>query len=454
MNLTEKRFAEIQKMDLKELYKLDRKELEAAASMGEARAESVVKELELDDLRKYKQEQEAEKAAAEQAEKIAAEIINKSKEVDSEIEDKINKMVEEKLQGSGVNLANKYTRRLVEQKMHNDAMQKNFMVNSGYGRSALSPEMKQFIQWAKTGQVNKASLRGDIDAQGGYTVPAEFSSEVVRKMKDLVAMRSSGARVITMSSDKMIIPTVTDSEKGGWVTPSGGTTQGQTYTKGEPTFGQIELSPHKYTRLALASYEMLEDSALNVADLLAELFAEDFAVAEDAAFFAGDGVNKPTGLMNAGIAAVTGTNAVSQDNLLKIVYGLARKYRNGAVWYMNDAIIQKVRGLGGSAGPEFWTDGNLTNGEPSRLLGYPVYSSDALYIADLDGAGTGTADGSEIFFGQPKKYYIGDRQGFRLKRSEDAYFETGEIAFRADKRVDGKVALAEAFVKSEGISHV
>lgn len=449
-----KRFEEIKNMDMKGLYNLSRKELEQAASMGDARCESVAKEMELDDLRKRVQEVDAEKAAAEQAERIAAEIINKTKEVDNDIEEKVNKMVEEKLAASGVSLANKYTRRLVEQKMHYDNVSKNVHMNGSYGRSSLSPAMKDFVTWAKTGESSvytKAALVGTTPANGGYLVPEEFSQEVIKKLERLSVVRQSGARVINMNGDLVHIPVLDTKGNGAWR----GTAQGQAYTQSEPTFTEITLQPKKYDRLALASYEMLEDSAINVADLLSDIFAEDFALAEDKAFIAGAGTNDPEGIdVNANVSSVALATAgtITAADIFKIVYSLKRQYRPGAVWYLHDQVIAKVRNLQAN-GAFLWTDGNLVNGEPARLAGYPVYSTDAHELSDWDGAGAGTGAGSRMIFGAPKYYYIGERQGFRLRRSTERYFETGQVAFAADKRVDGKVAMGEAFKKSSAVQH-
>jgi HK97 family phage major capsid protein len=453
INVDQKRFEAIKKMEQKELFQLSRKELQEAASMGDTRCEHVEKELELDDLRKFKQEKDALEAAEKKAEEIANEIIDKNKEVDSEIEEKVNNLVEEKLKEGGVNLGNKYARRLIEQKMHYDQVSANKSVyaNTQYGREVLSPEVKSFVDWAKTGKIDqKAALVGTTDANGGYLVPQEFHNEILRKMKDFVVVRTAGAKTISMSRDSMAIPTVESNGSGGWR----GKAQGQAYTQSEPTFGEIVLEPKKYDRLALSSYEMLEDEAVNVADLLSDIFAEDFSEAEDDAFIAGAGVDDPEGIdTNANISSVAlGTEfTISAQDVYNIIYALKRKYRSRGAWFIHDQVVAKLRGLK-SNGAFLWTDGNLANGEPNRLGGYPVYTSEALLQADVD-SGTPTAPGSNLIFGAPRYYYIGDRQGFRLRRSAERYFETGQVAFAGDLRVDGKVALPEAFVKSAPVKH-
>lgn len=450
--MSDKRFKDIQNMERKELFKLDQKELEQAASKGDLRAEAIVKELELDNLRKFKEEKEAEEAAQEQAERIAEEIVGKSKEVESDIEEKVNSRVDEILQEKGVNLQNKYTRRLVEQKMHNDSMQKNIYSNSGYGRESLSPEMKNFVHWTKTGEVmDRKFLNGNTNADGGFLVPTEFHNEVLRKMEDFAVVRRAGARVLQMTRDKMTVPVLDSKGSGGWQ----GTTQGNAYTQSEPTFADISLEPKKYDRLATATYEMLEDEAVNVADLLADIFAEDFALAEDAAFLAGDGTNMPEGMdVNANVAVMNLDTQfqISDKDIINLVYKLKRAYRTGAVFFVHDSAVAMLRTLK-SNGSYLWSDGNLTAGEPARLAGYPVYTTDAIEQTDVDGGTAGDQAGSRILFANPKYYYIGDRQGFRLRRSTERYFEEGKVAFAADKRVDGKVALPDAFVKTAPIKH-
>ncbi|WP_018130707.1 phage major capsid protein [Effusibacillus pohliae] len=403
---------------------------------------------ELEQLRAFKQEQDLKAAAIEEGKRLAKEIIETGKAVNDELKDMVQQVVQEELKSAGFDFSTPI-QRLVEKKMQFDVSNAP-RINSRHGRDQLSPEMKSFIHWAKTGEViDRKALAGGTANAGGYLVPEEFRSEVIRKLAALTVVRRSGARAFPVSSDSISIPVVSANGSGAW------TGENQQYQESDPTFGNVNLTPHKYTRLVRASVELLEDSAINVADLLADIFAEDFAAAEDAAFVAGDGVNKPTGIAQAAIGTVAAANTSDQnqaDSLVKTVYALPRQYRNGAVWYINSKAIQRIRLLKDANGRYIWQDG-LQEGEPARLLGYPVFETDALAEYDLDGAGAGTDMGSNIIFGNPRYYYIADRTGMRLERSADRYFEFGQVAFRSDMRVDGKVALADAFKKLTGFKH-
>lgn len=431
------------KIEAKDLHEVDIKDLRACNC---DRCEPIADQKELEDLRAYRQQEEVRKEAQERAREIAQEIITTGKSIDSELKGMMKEVVEKELAKNGIDM-NGRTGRIIEQKMQFDLSP--VYMNTQHGRSQLSPQMKQFIHWAKTGEVTdrKVLARG-ADAAGGYLVPEEFRNEVIRKLEPLTVVRRSGARAFNVNSDAIDIPVLLTNGAGAWID------ENTVYPESDPTFGNVRMTPNKYSRLVRTSYELLEDSAINVADLLADIFAEDFAAAEDRAFVNGSGVGQPTGLNVADIPVVAaGAATALRDDLIRLVYSLPRQYRDGAAFYLRGELIQQVRLLGPENTAGIWTNGSLQDGEPARLLGYPVFETSDLPAYDLDGTGTGTAMGSNIIFGNPKYYYIADRQGMRLERSTERYFELGQVAFRSDLRVDGEVALPDGFRKLTGVAH-
>jgi HK97 family phage major capsid protein len=374
----------------------------------------------------------------EETKKVAKDILEAGKAVNDELKSMIGDIVKAQIAATQPPQ--------VEKKMQFES--KTIHANTQHGRDSLSPEMKSFVHWARTGEVTDRKALGGIatPSAGGYLVPEEFRAEIIRKMIPLTVMRRAGARQFTISGGDTMIPVLESSGQGGWVS------ENTAYTESEPTFGEISLRPNKYTRLVKASYEMLEDSAINVADLLSDIFSEDFAAAEDAAFVNGTGVGRPTGLFKAAITSVASTNTddgTLADSLMKLIYALPRQYRNGSVFFLSGKAIAKVRLLKGANGQYLW-ESSLKAGEPDRLLGYPVFESVDIPEATI---GAGPDTGSDIIFGHPKHYYIADRQGMVLERSNERFFELGQVAFRSDMRVDGKVALADGFRKLTGFKH-
>lgn len=398
---------------------------------------------ELDILRAKEAERVAQEAAIEKGEEIAKHIIEKVNTTNEAIEEKVSEIVSKKLEENGIDLNKKYTRDIIQKMEYAVPVYKNVYSNTRYGRDQLSPEMKQFIHFMRTGEkVNKAMVEGTPSA-GGYLVPEEFEAEVIRKLTNDVAVRRAGARVFTMSSNRLEVPTETARNSGGWVA------EGSAYTQQDTALGQVALTPYKYTRLIQTSEELLEDSAVNLADYFATVFAEDFSEAEDKAFLEGTGSGQPTGILtdtNITTNDPTGTtfgdaNATfSPDDVIAHFYSLRAPYRRNAVWIVNSTSAQTLRTMKDGNGQYIWTDsapGGIANGEPAQLLGRPVIVTDN--ISD------DATNGNRIILGDFRYYLIGQRRGLTIMRSDDYAFNTGHVTFRASLRVDGKVAQAEAF---------
>ena len=124
------------------------------------------------------------------------------------------------------------------------------------------------------------------------------------------------------------------------------------------------------------------------------------------------------------------TTALKGDDIINLVYALKRPYRKKAAFIMNDKILATVRTLKDSDGQYLWQQ-SLKDGEPERLAGYPVYTSEY--------APTGM-----IAFGDYSYYNIGDRGTRSFKKLTELFAGNDMVGFVAKERVDGKLVLPEA----------
>lgn len=403
------------------------------------------------ELKAEKQMLEAEKAAEHNVEQKLAQLEDGLKRFEEVIEQKAESKLQEKIKEKGWDkkglLDNPYFLAYMNQEFKYNVRPKNVYVNTQYGREQLSPEMKNFVHWAKTGQFLYKDLNETSTTAGGYLVPTEFEREIIRKLENDVAIRRAGARVFNMMSNKLDVPIESARNSGGWVaeTTAGA---GSPYVESDPTFGQVSLTPFKYTRLIQATEEMLEDNGVGAAEYLVDVFSRDFVEAEDKAFLDGDGTNKPTGILR--VAGITKNDATSTtfgdntanldaDDLIAHFFSLKAPYRRSAVWIMNSTSAQALRTLKDSQGRYLWdiSRGGITEGVAGELLGRPVIVSDNV----PDDA----TNGNQIILGDFRFYLIGQRRGITVQRSEHYAFNTGMLTFRASMRVDGEVAQPEAF---------
>jgi len=275
------------------------------------------------------------------------------------------------------------------------------------------------------------ALQVGTDSEGGFLTPDSFwSNELLQALEEANIMRGL-ANVIQTGSGAMEIPVVSSHGSAAW------TAEEAAFTEGDEAFSVVSLSAYKCGSIIKVADELLLDSAFDLSSYLARELGRRLGALEEAAFVNGDGSSKPTGAVGGSTAGVTAaaTGAVTADELIDLYHALGRQYRNNAAFLMADATLKAVRKLKDGDNQYLWQPG-LQSGEPGQILGRPVYTSDSM-PALATGAKT-------ILFGDFSYYWVADRESVVLKRLDELYAANGQVAFRAHRRVDGKVVLAEA----------
>ena len=273
------------------------------------------------------------------------------------------------------------------------------------------------------------ALEAGEDSEGGYLVPEEFEATLIDKLTEENVIRTL-ATIIPSSGDKKI-PVVASHGAASW------TDEEAEYIESDDAFGNILLGSHKLTTIIKISEELLNDAAFNMESYIAAEFARRMAAAEEAAFLAGDGSGKPTGLLNMGETGVTSAAAaaLTADELIDLYHSLRTPYRQKAVFITNDNTVKAIRKLKDGTGQYMWQPG-LQAGQPDTLLNRPLITS--AFMPEF-------AAGNKVMaFGDLSYYWIADRQGRSFQRLNELFAKNGQVGFRTFQRVDGKLTLAEA----------
>lgn len=274
------------------------------------------------------------------------------------------------------------------------------------------------------------ALSEGVDTEGGYLVPDEFETHVVAALEEENFVRGL-AKVIQTSSGDRKIPVVATHGIATWLE------EGKAYSESDEVFDQMTLGSYKLGSFIKISEELLNDSAFDIESYLSGEFGRRIGAAEEEAFLTGDGTNKPTGIFataEEGLKASAATT-VTADELIDLHYSLRSPYRKNAVWVMNDSTVKVIRKLKDNNGQYLWQPA-LTAGTPDTILNRPVYTSQ--FAPELKGGARGIA------FGDLSFYWIADRQGRAFKRLNELFATTGQVAFLASQRVDGKLIIPEA----------
>lgn len=283
-----------------------------------------------------------------------------------------------------------------------------------------------FRDFLKTGRIS--NVLGTTSANGTM-IPVELANEIVKIVADTNVFRKI-SKVITASGDYKI-PTLTGRATAAFVAENGA------YGVTDPTLAGVTLDAYKLGCIVKVSEELLNDSAFDIEALLADDLGSAMALAEEEQMVGGDGTTEPHGILLAGTSGLTaaGTTAVTSDELIDLFYSVKAGYRANGSWLMSDATLSKVRKLKDSNNNYIFQPSMLA-GVQDTILGKSVYTSS--YMPAL------AASSKSIAFGDFGYYWIADRQGIEMQRLNELYAGNGQVGFKASKRVDSDLTIAEA----------
>ncbi len=327
--------------------------------------------------------------------------------------------------------------------------------NGGDNRAPPDPEYSRtFAAWFRKGddeaalkqanasgyrQAVQAAMQSGNDGAGGYLAPVEWDRRVNKALEPVSPMRRL-ARVIPTTVRAYSTLYSADGWESGWV----GETAARPATS-TPTLAPLAFPHGEIYANPAVTQNLLDDADFGLEAWLSTEVADEFAKQEGIAFIAGDGTNKPRGLLTyvtggASAGHHPGGNLVTvpsgqatalpdADGLIDFVYGLPAPYRQNAKWLMNSMTAAAIAKFKDGDGNYLWRE-TYVAGQPATLLGYAV---------EVDENMPNVAGGSlPIAFGDFKRgYVINDRQSVRILR--DPYTNKPFVQFYVTKRVGGGV---------------
>lgn len=281
--------------------------------------------------------------------------------------------------------------------------------------------------------VTNSYLREGSLPQGGYLVPTELDAQIISALEDNNIMRKL-CRVINTQSDHKI-NIVASKPAATW------TAEGESLNFSDETFSQISLEAYKLSIGLKISNELLQDSYYDIEAHIVTECSNALANSEEQAFLLGDGNGKPTGLLTSvdtisdAVITTEGTE-ITCDDLIALEYKLPRPYRKNACFVTSDSAMAQIRRLKDSTGNFIWTPA-LAEGENSRLLGYPIHTSQFM-PPPLSGA-------LAVVFGDMQAAYtIADRGNRTIQSLRELFAVEDLSAFILRERIDGKITDANA----------
>lgn len=306
---------------------------------------------------------------------------------------------------------------------------------------------------AALAEIQKAmTTSSSDDAKAGYTIPIELMTEVLRIQQAGYGIARQLFRYLPFSGpgNERKIPTLASSVTVTW------TGEGVAKTSTQPGFGLVTQTLKKLAAIVPLTEELIEDSAIPLTQLVAQLFAEATQKEEDAQFLAGTG-SPWTGLLNNGsvnmvtLGAGEGFSEFTADDLLDMIDATPAGALPRARFVLHRHALTVVRKLKDSiTGQYVWQ--RPADGQPGTIWDYPYTLAEAFPNKTLTGVHK-----PFIAFGDFQTAgIIGDKQQIRVKLLDQATItdtdgettinlaEQDMIALRMEERVGYLLAVPSA----------
>lgn len=274
---------------------------------------------------------------------------------------------------------------------------------------------------------------------GGFLVPEGFQAELMKAMLAFGGVREVARILNTQSGNDIPWPNMNDTANKGRLL-----TENTQVTETALVFGSKTLKAYKYSSdSVLVSSELLNDSAINVEQIVIDALAERLARITNEHFTTGDNSSKPQGVVTAAGAGKTTASetATTYSEIVDLEHSVNSAYRNNAKFMFNDDTLKSIKKLsiGSSDARPLWDPGIFRSGVPATILGYQ-------YVINDDMASM-AADAKFMLFGDFSKYVIRDVMGFTLKRLVERYADYDQVGFFAFSRHDGRLVTSDSPIK-------
>lgn len=307
----------------------------------------------------------------------------------------------------------------------------------GWGFERLNDEQRNHMnRYAVALDSNEPEIRAMsavLGTAGGFVCPPEFQQSIEMGMKDFTGVLAAGATVIpTSTGNDLPWPTMNDTAVEGEQVE-----ENSPVSESNPTFGMATLKGYTFSsKLVLIPIQLLQDSAVNIEQVVGGLLGERLGRILNRRFTVGTGANQPQGIVTGSTLGKTAASAtaVTYDELVDLQHSVDVAYRNqGCAWMFHDLTFAALRKLKDSDGRPIWqpaASSGMAAGSPSTLMGSPYQVNN--HMAQM------TTGNKSILFGNFRKYIVRAINGITLVRLTERYAERGQVGLFAFTRRDGR----------------
>lgn len=295
-----------------------------------------------------------------------------------------------------------------------------------------------------------------VGADGGFAVPADFRTEIMRLVNAEESLFSRCDSTPTASNTVNVVTDETSSYSSSGVRVYS-RAEAAAMTQSKPQLKDLTVKLNEIYAFVPVTDELLDDAPMMSAYLSTKA-GEALQFKLNDYIINGTGVGQPLGIMNSG-ALVTVSKESSQtadtvhaDNIVKMWARMPGAVRGRAIWLINQdvepfimklgAVVATASGTATGGMPVYLPPGGLSAAPYGTLLGRPVIITEACAaIGDL----------GDILLAYMPGYFAPFKSGgVKSDVSMHLYFDQGVTAFRWTLRMGGQPWLSAPIARKNG----
>jgi HK97 family phage major capsid protein len=305
-----------------------------------------------------------------------------------------------------------------------------------FGVQELTPEQRSILKngyrEVKDGATEQRAQTVSTTG-GGYLVPQGFMAELERAELMFGGVRQAARILKTESGNAIPWPTTDDTGNTGE-----DSTINTAASEQDITFGQVTLISSKIdSGLILVPTELLEDTGINLDTELGGMMGERLGRRQNAAQTTGSGTSYFQGVTVGATAAVTSASptAIAPDELITLQHAVDPAYRSNpkCAFMMNDDTVRMIRQLKDSNN-RYLLDYSTLPGMFTSLLGFKVITNQQMAKV--------AATHITILFGDFGKFIVRDVRGIVIRRLNEQYAVSDQVAYVGFYRGDSRLVCA------------
>ena len=326
------------------------------------------------------------------------------------------------------------------------------------GEQGTREEIKDFGEWVHTVRFNPkdpaleervaAGHSMGVGDEGGFVIPPRFIPAIREVSIDQAIFRPR-ATVIPAGSppDQTItFPALDQSTTYGMYAGVEVAWIGEGVEKPETSakFREVSLTPNEVAASLFITDKLLRNAPA-VGAIVQRLMRAAIIGAEEDAFFGGNGVGRPLGLINCAATIKVARTTASTIVYTDLVNMLAKFKQGGSsVFIASRTILPKLMVMKDENNNLIWQP-NAREGQPGTLIGIPLIYNDMAPVLGVEG---------DLVLVDLNYYLIKDGSGPSLSMSEHVRFRDNQTCIKVFWNVDGRTWLNTPLLQRDGVTQI